>query len=264
LQTYLKCEHLKPFTEHDFARTGIPKGFVGPHQLDKKVRIIYDSNIDLNGAYVVGALEEGYHYNGFVPHRDATAYPKADLRLARAGDACSHCGGTVEEIRGIEVGHIFQLGDKYTRAMNASVLDPAGKQIFPLMGCYGIGITRIVAAAIEQNHDQYGIAWPTPIAPYHAYLAVVSKDSSFNKLGDEIAGELWAQGIETILDDRDSSPGFKFKDADLLGLPIRITLGERDFKAEGVLEVKFRKTGEIHKIKRGDLIPFVKDALARL
>ncbi len=185
----------------------------------------------------------------------------ADLRLARAGDLTLDGKYTVVEKRGIEVGHVFQLGDKYTKDMKVGILDQNGKLVTPLMGCYGIGVTRVVAAAIEQNHDANGIVWPKAIAPYHVYFATIVKAEEFVKIADEIYADLLKAGIETVYDDRNVGPGNKFKDSDLLGLPYRVVLGERDFGASGELEVIERKTGIVIKVKREDLISTLKNLL---
>jgi prolyl-tRNA synthetase len=192
------------------------------------------------------------------------AFEEVDLRLSQAGDVYNHDGKDeeVEEISGIEVGHIFQLGDKYTKSLNARVLDKSGKEFFPLMGCYGIGVSRIIAAAIEQNNDEFGIIWPTPIAPYHVYFVVLAKSPEMIALGNEIYETLTSNGIEVLLDDREGlSAGNKFKDADLLGLPVRLVFGERDYAADGTLELKVRKNGQVKKVPKENLVNEIKELL---
>ena len=192
------------------------------------------------------------------------SFEETDLRLSQAGDVYLFEGReeVVEEISGIEVGHIFQLGDKYTKSLQAKVLDKSGKEFYPLMGCYGIGVSRILAASIEQNHDEFGIIWPTPIAPYHVYFVVLAKSPEIFALGEEIYQILIHNGIEVLFDDRDGlSAGNKFKDSDLLGLPLRLVLGERDYASDGTLELKVRKDGKVIKIPKEELVTAIKELL---
>jgi prolyl-tRNA synthetase len=238
------------------------KGYIGPMGLEDQLEIILDGEINLNASYVVGANKKDAHVKGFNPKRDLKKITQADIRLSRAGDLTVDGKHTVVEKRGIEVGHVFQLGDKYTKDMKVGILDQNGKLVTPLMGCYGIGVTRVVAAAIEQNHDENGIVWPKSIAPYQVYFATIVKAEEFVKIADEIYSDLLKSNIEVIYDDRNIGPGNKFKDADLLGLPYRLVLGERDFSASGELEIICRKTGTITKVKRDQLVSTLKTLLA--
>ena len=233
LKNHLNADHIFSATSETVKKYGLPLGHIGPVGLPDSIPVIFDQAIDVDAAYVVGAMEKNYHYKNYIPGRDSQNLVVADLRMAKAGDVCQKTGGTVSIKRGIEVGHIFQLGDDYSKAMNAFVQDREGKLQAPLMGCYGIGIGRTVAACIEQNHDDNGIIWPKAIAPYHVYFAVISKSSDLFVLASELYQKLWGEGIETVLDDRGLGPGFMFKDSDLLGLPLRVVLGERDFKKMG-------------------------------
>ncbi len=261
LQSLLGCDHLKAATDEDFARLGIPKGFVAPFGHESSIAIYYDCAVPLDAAYVTGAMIRDKHVKNFIPSRDGSTFKVVDLRESKTGDRCTDCGDKVEEIKGIEVGHIFELGDKYTKAMDVTILDPNGKKIHPLMGCYGMGVGRTVAAIIEQSHDDKGIKWPKAIAPYHLYFVLIGKSKEFIELGAEIYQELKNAGIEVIFDDRNAGPGFKFKDADLLGLPLCLVLGERDFGKDGMLELKSR-AGEINmKIARDDIVVKVKECL---
>jgi len=176
--------------------------------------------------------------------RDVPATRTADLRNVVNGDPSPAGGGTLSIVRGIEVGHIFQLGDKYSRAMNATVLDSDGKDTAMLMGCYGIGVTRIVGAAIEQNHDDNGIIWPEPMSPFDVTLLILNpkKSPEVTEKAEEIYQSLQAAGIEVLLDDRDARPGFKFADADLIGIPHRLVIGERGLR-DGVVEYRERRSG---------------------
>lgn len=261
LQAHLKCDHLTAAIDEQMKNAKLWKGFIGPTGLSTDIKIIFDHSINLDASYVVGANKKDFHCEGFNPRRDAASYDVADLRLARAGDLTLDGLHTVTEKRGIEVGHIFQLGDLYTKKMKVGVLDQNGKLVTPLMGCYGIGVTRVVAAAIEQNHDENGIVWPKAVAPYHVYFATIVKSEEYSKIADEIYSELLTAGIEVVYDDRNVGPGNKFKDADLLGLPLRLVLGERDFSATGELEIILRKSGEVIKVKRADVITSIKKLL---
>lgn len=265
LQNYLKAEHLKIATEEQLKSQELVKGFIGPKDLSKATRIIFDKSINCDASYVVGANKTDTHYSGFVVSRDVKVkFEQADIRSSKAGDLCPISGKPVVVKKGIEVGHVFQLGDKYTKAMNVTVLDKSGKSITPIMGCYGIGTTRTVAAAIEQHYDKDGIIWPAAIAPYHVYFGIIGKAEATLGLADEIYRELNAAKIETILDNRGQGPGVMFKDADLLGLPLRLVLGERDYNESGLLEIKIRKTGEVHKVKRSELVTKIQELLKNL
>ena len=264
LKNFLKADKVAPATEETLKELGLIKGYMSPYALEAKVTTILDQAIDPSKGYVVGANKADYHIKGFTPERDAQGCKVADLRLSQEGDLALDGKTPVQFRKGIEVGHIFQLGQKYTKSMNASVLAQNGKKEFPLMGCYGIGVTRTMAAAIEQNHDENGIVWPAPIAPYHVYLAVIGKKDETKALSSDIYQSLQSAGIETLFDDRGMGPGPMFKDADLLGLPIRVVLGERDFEQSGELEIKVRKTGEVFKVKVEELVPKAQEILKGL
>jgi prolyl-tRNA synthetase len=259
LKNYLLSEHIVPLTDGEMFALKIPKGFIGPVGLGKDIEIIYDKHIDQDANYIIGAMEVDQHYTGFVPKRDGDESIVIDLRLARSGDHTIDGNGIVKERRGIEVGHIFQLGDKYTEALGTKVLDQNGKTISPLMGCYGLGITRVLAAAIEQHHDENGIIWPKAIAPYDIYFALIGKSEEIHNTAEEIYKDMKESGFDVVYDDRKQGPGFKFKDSDLLGLPLRVVLGERDFKVTGELEIVVRGTGEKIKVKREDLAVKLKE-----
>jgi prolyl-tRNA synthetase len=169
----------------------------------------------------------------------------ADLRIAQDIDLCPRCGRPLKFARGIEVGHVFKLGIKYSKAMNATYLDKNGKEQYMVMGCYGIGIGRTVAAAIEQNHDENGIIWPMSMSPYHVIITPVNvNNEGIKKISEDLYKTLLEKGIEVILDDRDERAGVKFKDADLIGIPLRITIGQKSLSS-GKIEVKLRRSGEV-------------------
>jgi prolyl-tRNA synthetase len=256
------AEHIRPAQQAELDRLGLVKGFMGPTTTAEGFKVIFDEAIDMNASYVVGANEPDHHLKGFVPSRDTK--PKnfrADMRLAKDGDYIGDDQIVLK--KGIEVGHIFQLGDKYTKAMKATVLNEQGKAIIPLMGCYGIGMTRVLASAIEQNHDKDGIIWPASIAPYDLYLGYIGKAPEFKEIVEAIYSDL-KKNYDILFDDRQLGPGMMFKDADLIGLPIRVIIGERDFNASGDIEVKIRKTGETLKVKRDELGSVIQKKLQEL
>jgi prolyl-tRNA synthetase len=242
LTNFLGADHIVPATEAELEEYGMPKGFIGPIGLKKEIRVIFDEAVDLDSAYVAGANKVDLHIGNLVPSRDVKASESADLRTAMEGDLAAS-GQSVKIKKGIEVGHIFQLGDKYTRAMDISVLDQNGKAAYPLMGCYGVGITRVAAAAIEQSHDDNGIIWHKSIAPFQLHFIAITKNEEFKQKANEIYEEL-NNKFEVLFDDRKVGPGFKFKDADLLGCPLQLVMGERDFKESGKLKIINRANGQ--------------------
>lgn len=222
--------------------TGGPMGFSGPVGL--KIPIVADRAISGMRNMVVGGNEEDVHLMNANPGRDFQVSEFADIRVAQAGDPCPRCGGRLEIWRGIEVGHIFKLGTKYSEAMGATYLDAEGREKPLVMGCYGIGVGRTVAAAIEQNHDEDGIIFPISIAPFHVYLLPVNtNDPEVMGVSERLYEELEGEGVEVLFDDRDERAGVKFKDADLIGIPLRLTVGERNLK-EGKVEIRKRRTKE--------------------
>ncbi|NOY14405.1 MAG: proline--tRNA ligase [Deltaproteobacteria bacterium] len=223
--------------------TGAPTGFAGPIGL--KIQVIADSEVQGMADFAVGGNAVDVHYTGVNLARDFTVSRFADIRQAVPGDPCPRCtDGKLESWRGIEVGHVFKLGTKYSEAMNATVLDAQGKSRPLVMGCYGIGVGRTVAAAIEQNHDEHGMALPMPLAPFQVLVSMVNpKDAAIREASESIYQQLLDLGVEVLLDDRDERPGIKFKDADLIGIPLRLTVGARNLK-EGNVELKVRASGE--------------------
>ncbi len=223
--------------------TGAPTGFAGPIGLE--VRLIADAEVKGMADFVVGGNAVDVHVTGANLGRDFEVEQFADIRQAVAGDPCPRCDcGKFESWRGIEVGHVFKLGTKYSDSMNATVLDDQGKAKPLVMGCYGIGVGRTVAAAIEQNHDDYGMKLPMPLAPFHVLITMVNpKDEQVRDAAEKLYQQLLDEGIEVLLDDRDERPGIKFKDADLIGIPLRVTVGARNLK-DGNVELKERSSGE--------------------
>ena len=231
--------------------TGAPVGFAGPVGL--KIRMLADAALRGVRGAVAGANRADEHVVNVDQARDLPELVFADLRQARSGDACPRCdGGAFAEHRGIEVGQVFYLGTKYSEAMGATFLGADGRERPIEMGCYGIGITRTVAAAIEQHHDDAGIVWPAPLAPYGVHVVPVSvEDARLRETAEQLAASLDAAGVDALLDDRDERPGVKFKDADLIGLPVRVTVGPRAL-ARGCVELKTRTAREATEVPVGD------------
>lgn len=219
--------------------TGAPVGFAGPVGLSD-VRVIADHAVKALRNFVVGGNRNDTHYLNANWGRDFSAEQFADLRNARSGDPSPRKDGTLKATRGIEVGHVFMLGTKYSQAMQASYLDPKGQETLTVMGCYGIGVGRTAAAAIEQNHDDKGIIWPFPIAPIHVHLLTLSQSATTIEAATRLYQELPEAGFEVLWDDRDERAGVKFNDADLLGAPFQIVIGDKGL-ADGLIELKSRK-----------------------
>ncbi len=241
--------------------TGAPAGFAGPIGL--KIRIVADAEVKGMADFVVGGNAVDIHYAGANLDRDFTASQFADLRQAVAGDPCPRCeSGKFESWRGIEVGHIFKLGIKYSEAMNATVLDAQGKSQPLVMGCYGIGAGRTVAAAIEQNHDENGMMLPMPLAPFQVLVTMLNpKDDMVREAAEKLYQQLLELNIEVLLDDRDERPGIKFKDGDLIGIPLRVTVGARNLK-EGNVELKVRKCGTMTMASLEEIVPQLQQLVA--
>jgi prolyl-tRNA synthetase len=219
---------------------GLPVGYVGPVNLDERIKILADNLVKEMHDVVVGANEAEFHLIHVEPTRDFKNVSYMDLRTAKAGEVCPHCNGHLKEVRGIEAGQIFKLGIKYSKALGAAYLDEKGQSQLMVMGCYGIGVSRTMAAAIEQNYDKNGIKWPMAIAPYQVHIVAVNPEQL--PVAEELYQKMNDAKIEVLLDDRDERPGVKFKDADLIGIPLRITLGPKSL-AQGEAEVKNRQTG---------------------
>jgi len=229
------------------AATHVVPGFLGPIGL--KLRVVADLSVQGMRGAVTGANETDAHFIEVDQERDFTPAAFADLRLAVDGDSCPRCDqGRLETYRGIEVGQVFYLGKKYSESMGATYLDAEGRERPVEMGCYGIGISRLVAAAIEQNNDANGIIWPFSIAPFHVLLLPINyKDKAIQEVSDRLYQELQKRGIEVLLDDRDERPGVKFKDADLIGIPLRLTVGAKGLE-KGRLELRWRRDGKVDEI----------------
>src|SRR5215472_4006133 len=211
---------------------------------------------------VTGANIADVHLRGIDVGRDITVGTWADLREVAAGEACVRCGEPLELLPAIEVGHIFKLGDKFTKTFGVTVLDADGQRVRPVMGCYGVGVERAMAAVVESHHDDRGIVWPVAVAPFSVVVTVAqSEDPESAAVGESLYGELAAAGIEVIIDDRAERAGVKFRDAELTGIPLRVTVGKRGL-AEGVVEITQRATGETTKVATGQAVPHIREALA--
>jgi len=246
---------LRPMTEAEVTSvTRAAVGFAGPVGLGPGVQILADRALQAYTAFTTGANRNDTHLRGVVAGRDFQVAAWGGLLQARAGDTCPRCQGTLQSSRGIEVGHIFKLGTKYSDKMGGTFLDENGQEKPYVMGCYGFGVTRTAAAAIEQHHDTDGICWPRALSPFDVVLLPVAGAlPECAALAEELYAGLCQAGVEVLLDDRDLRAGAKFKDADLIGVPIRVTLGERGLK-ENQLEIRDRRTGEVRKAPRETLL----------
>lgn len=224
--------------EEVFRLTGAHAGSCGPVGLSKECKVLADQSLKPMTNWIAGANEDDYHYLNLNPGRDFPDPVFADIRVIQEGDPCPRCGEPVEFLRGIEVGHVFRLGDKYSKSMNATYLDQGGKAKHIIMGCYGIGVDRTLAAALEQSHDKHGAILPVPVAPFRAIVIPAGKTPEIKEAADKLYAELTDLGADPLLDDRDLRPGPKFKDADLIGVPYRLTVG-RGLK-DGMIEFKPR------------------------
>ena len=238
------------------ASTGCGTGSLGPNL---SIKTYADRSAAVLSDFVCGANEDGFHLTGFNWGRDGETPEVVDIRNIVEGDTCPDGKGSIVIKRGIEVGHIFQLGTKYSEAMNATVLGDNGKPKTMIMGCYGIGVSRIVAAAIEQNHDDQGIIWPSAIAPFQVAIVPLNmqKSEAVKAAAEDLYQKLQSQGFEVLLDDRDERPGVKFADMELIGIPHRFVIGDRSLK-ENAIEYKSRKGGDAENIKLADLGDFIK------
>jgi len=238
-------------------------GFIGPVKLPASVPVIVDRAAAQLSDFVCGANQAGKHYTGANWERDAHITRVEDIRKVLAGDPSPDGKGRLGIARGIEVGHVFSLGDKYSLAMGATVLDQQGKAVAMQMGCYGLGVTRTVAAAIEQNHDERGIIWPTPLTPFDLALLPLNmhKSEKVKQAAEELYLALRQAGYDVLLDDRDLRPGPMFADAELIGIPHRLVLSERGLDA-GTVEYKGRRDADSRNIPRGEILGFLRQSLA--
>ncbi len=251
LKNLLQCNELELASEEVIKEvTGAPVGFASP--LGLKVKIVADESVIVMKNAISGANKKDYHIRNICYGRDFKADIVGDIRRVKSGELCPVCREKLESYRGIEVGHIFKLGYKYTESMNVKVLGKDGKEFTPIMGCYGIGVGRTMASVIEQNNDEDGIIWPITIAPFHIIIVPINmQDEKLVKVAFEIYERL-SKKYEVVIDDRDERPGVKFKDADLIGIPIRITVG-KTFHENETVEIKERRKKEKFFIKLSEL-----------
>ncbi|WP_040374835.1 proline--tRNA ligase, partial [Peribacillus psychrosaccharolyticus] len=238
---------------------GCPVGSLGPVGL-KEVEILADQEVEFLVNAVTGANEEDFHYINVNPNRDFEVSQYTDLRFIQEGDVSPDGEGTIKFAKGIEVGHVFKLGTRYSEAMNAVYLDENGRSQPMIMGCYGIGVSRTLAAVAEQFNDDKGLLWPANLAPYQVHLIPVNmKDDTQAAVAEELYQDLKAQGLAVLMDDRKERAGVKFADSDLIGIPVRVTVGKK--AADGILEVKIRKTGEVLEVNKAELAETLKGLL---
>lgn len=244
LMNVLGAEALRPATDDEIRAVGAEPGYASPVGLlvrqgdEAGVLVVADDSV-LTGEFVAGANEAGHHLMGVRYGRDFTATVVADIALATAGQRCARCSGTLSAERGIELGHCFKLGTRYSAPTNTTYLDANGQQQLVVMGSYGIGLGRLMAAIIEFHHDEQGIVWPPAVAPAQVHLVSLGREGEVHQAAEALYADLRARGIEVLYDDRDASPGVKFADADLIGVPLRVTVSRRSLEAGGV-EVKWR------------------------
>jgi prolyl-tRNA synthetase len=264
LKNYLACSELALAEEELIERiTGAPRGFAGPVGLSG-VRIIADYGLKGRINLVAGGNELDVHVLNINVGRDFSVDAFADIRLAREGDACPRCAGRLTTTRGIEVGHIFKLGTKYSTAMSAEFLDAQGQSHPMVMGCYGIGVGRTVAAAIEQSHDSDGIIFPAAIAPFTVLVVLVNpNDEQQDAIAVDLYEALLGRGVDVLLDDRDERPGIKFKDADLIGIPLRVTVG-RNAVRDGAVDIRWRHNGEQVQAAITDAVEVICEAVSNI
>jgi prolyl-tRNA synthetase len=227
--------------------TGANPGSLGPVGVKEKITILADQALQQLAEWQIGANEDGYHYLHAVLDRDFEVSTFADLRTIEEGDKCPRCGEPIRFQKGVEVGHIFKLGTRYSDAMKGTFLDANGREQMYIMGCYGIGISRTLSAVVEQHHDEAGIIWPEAISPFAVHLIAVNmKDEAQKTVAEKLYKDLLQSGIEVLFDDRPERAGVKFKDADLIGIPTRIVVGSK--AVENMVEVKSRRTGETQEV----------------
>ncbi len=253
LKKAVGATHLWFSTDDELQRYGLVAGYASPIDV-KGVTVVVDDSVASTTNLIAGANKPGYHLKNINYPRDFKADIVTDISLARDGMTCVHCGGTLREKRGIEVGNIFKLGTKYSEPMNATYLSQKGRPELLFMGCYGIGIGRLLASIVEANHDEDGIIWPRAVAPYQIHLMHIGKGDEVRQRAESLYTELRAKGYEVLYDDRQESPGVKFKEADLLGMPLRLTISQRTLETDSV-EIKHRTEKEKNLVKLAELDP---------
>ncbi len=265
LKNILNAGELVMLTDAELEELNLKKGYMGPYDIDLgEITLVADETVTKIVNHTAGGNKMDTHYINVNYGRDYEAHIVGDVRNAVVGEHCPRCKtGVLESARGIEAGHVFKLGDKYSKSMGATYLDENGKTNVMTMGCYGIGVSRTVAAAIEQNNDENGIIWPIAIAPYIVDVIPANvKNEDQVKVAEKIYNELLSEGIDTVIDDRKERAGFKFKDADLIGFPFKVVSGK--LASEGKVEVKVRRTGESFEVEADKAVELIKDLMTKV
>ena len=254
LTNFLGADRLRPATNDEAKQyLGADFGSLGPVGISEDLQVLADLDVKAMANASVGANEDGYHYINVNLNRDFKVDEFVDLRTVNEGELSPDGQGTLKFTRGIEIGHIFKLGTRYTEAMDAQILDENGRQKPIIMGCYGIGVSRLLSAIVEQHCDEHGMIWPKEIAPFDIHVVPINmKKAEQAKLAQELTATLEAAGYSVLVDDRNERPGVKFADSDLIGLPVRITVGKK--ASEGIVEIKLRQSGETVEIKQDELL----------
>ena len=254
LTNFLGADFLRPATNDEAKQyLGADFGSLGPVGISEDLQVLADLDVKAMANASVGANEDGYHYINVNLNRDFKVDEFVDLRTVNEGELSPDGQGTLKFTRGIEIGHIFKLGTRYTEAMDAQILDENGRQKPIIMGCYGIGVSRLLSAIVEQHCDEHGMIWPKEIAPFDIHVVPINmKKAEQAKLAQELTATLEAAGYSVLVDDRNERPGVKFADSDLIGLPVRITVGKKT--SEGIVEIKLRQSGETVEIKQDELL----------
>ena len=261
----VKAEHVfgdyHMMTDEELRDAGLVKGFIGPVGLPEGIRVVADASLKSSEWWLVGANLANYHYRHAQMGRDFTIDEWVDVVCAREGDLCPHCGKPMHAARGIEISQVFQLGTKYSESMGATFMDEDGREKPFLMGCYGIGVSRMVSAVVEQHSDERGICWPVCVAPYEVEVVAMSvNDDVVWPVASKVTEELAAADLEVVVDDRKERPGVKFADADLIGIPYQVILGKKGVAA-GNAEVKVRETGERFDVPFAELSQWLRDRI---
>lgn len=253
LKNFLAVDFLEEATEEDAQKyLGADFGSVGPIGVAEEVKVYADRHVQDLANAITGANETGFHYVNVNPERDFEVISYEDLRFVQEGDPSPDNNGVLAFTRGIEIGHIFKLGTRYSESMGATVLDENGREKFVIMGCYGIGVSRLLSAIVEQNSDENGINWPKGIVPFDLHVVQMNlKDENQTNLTEEVEQTMLAAGYQVLVDDRNERAGVKFADSDLIGCPIRITVGKK--AVDGIVEVKIKKTGEMVEVRKEEL-----------
>ena len=263
LRNVINAVDVALLTDEELEKHGLIKGFIGPYGIElKDIKVLADEEVTKINNHTAGGNKLDTHYINVNYGRDYTADIVADVKTVKPGETCPRCGGKLHSARGIEVGHIFKLGTKYSQALNATYLDDKGESKVMIMGCYGIGVSRTLASAIEQNNDEFGIIWPTALAPYVVDVIPANiKNEDQVKVAEEIYNALLTDGIDSMIDDRDERPGFKFKDADLIGFPFKVVSGKK--AGEGIVELKIRRTGETLEVSKDEVVAKVRELMKK-